>query len=289
MGSRIHLKRYGFIFSSICLTSCVTNSGLLSDAVSDNNRYHLSKIRKGMVEAQVLQIMRQPHKYENFEIGEDIYDVWFYVTNPTVLGQSQMVAQNLTPLSFKNAVLVGTGYDYYYYITKEMEKQRAAARPPPEPTMPLVQPRAPQTTRQVEPENKDLEESLKKATKPASSPNQENLQPSPKPTAPILSFGFAEKPIAKIRKGMTEEQIKGMMGEPLDTQVFELGEDVYNVWFYEASHRAPLTFKNGQLVGMTREYYDGIRQAAGDDRIEGYDKKGEQMQQDASEQDFDFW
>src|SRR5262245_55526438 len=110
------MKGYGVILSAVCLTGCVSNTALQYDAVSTTNLYHLAKIRKGMNEAQVLQVMRQPYEYETFELDEDIYDVWFYVTNPTVLGQSRMVAQNLTPLSFKNGILVGTGYDYYYFI-----------------------------------------------------------------------------------------------------------------------------------------------------------------------------
>src|SRR5579872_5592875 len=114
------MKFRWLIVSGVCLAGCVSNTGLQTDAVSETNRYRLSRVRKGMYEAQVLSVMRQPYNYETFQIGEDVYDVWFYVTNPTVLGQSRMVAQNLTPLSFKNGILVGTGYDYYYFITREM-------------------------------------------------------------------------------------------------------------------------------------------------------------------------
>ena len=321
------MKWCGLIFSGICLAGCMTNKGLETDAVADNNRYHLSKVRKGMYEAQVLSIMRQPYKYESFELGEDIYDVWFYVTNPTVLGQSRMVAQNLTPLSFKNGVLVGTGYDYYYYVTRESAKQAAAALPP-EPKTPPVQPRPPSQTpeaptqapapksKKTSPaENKGLEESLQKAVKPTSPPPQspapapkqskpETLQPDPKPTAPILSLTepdaeqgncaslFSRKSgLSKVRKGMSEAEVQEAMGAPVDSQSFELGEDNYEVWFYETknSHRIPLTFKNGILVSTTSDYYEGIKQAASHDQVNGYDKKGERMQQDEMEQDFDYW
>lgn len=82
------------------------------------NQYRLARVRKGMGQKQVLQVMHKPYKYETFEIEEDVYDVWFYVTRTTVLDQSRMVPQNLTPLTFKNGILVGTGYTYYYYLVK---------------------------------------------------------------------------------------------------------------------------------------------------------------------------
>lgn len=331
------MKWYWFILSGLCITGCMSNKGLETDAVSENNRYRLSRVRKGMYEAQVLSVMKQPYQYETFNLGEDVYDVWFYVTNPTVLGQSRMVAQNLTPLSFKNGILVGTGYDYYYYITREMAKQRAAETPPVE-KKPLVQPRPPAkavesapepqpTKKPLSPENKDLEESLNKAFKPtgAQTPKStrakkapplqkgaqpvppaesgsESLQPHPKPSAPILSFAapvvkrrdfFAAKTsLSKVRKGMSETEVEQKIGEPVDTESYELGDDHYDVWFYDTNKsngRTPLTFKNGFLVGMTAEYYEGIKQAASHDQVHGYDKQGERMQQDESEQNFDYW
>ncbi|HSX10597.1 MAG TPA: hypothetical protein VLF94_02635 [Chlamydiales bacterium] len=303
------MKFRWLIVSGVCLAGCVSNTGLQTDAVSETNRYRLSRVRKGMYEAQVLSVMRQPYNYETFQIGEDVYDVWFYVTNPTVLGQSRMVAQNLTPLSFKNGILVGTGYDYYYFITREMAKQRAAEAPPKE-VIPPVQPRAPKPTTaapskaEPEVENKGLEKSLQKAVEPTPTqgPNPGNLQPSPQPTAPIISNAEppakrrrlfplgAKQPISQVRKGMSEDEVQGIMGAPVDTQTFELGEDIYNVWFYgSGKKRTPLTFKNGKLAGMTNDYYNGIKQAASHDQIEGYDKKGERMQQDETEQDFDYW
>lgn len=327
------MKWYWLILSGLCVAGCMSNKGLETDAVSENNRYRLSRVRKGMYEAQVLSIMKQPYQYETFNLGEDVYDVWFYVTNPTVLGQSRMVAQNLTPLSFKNGILVGTGYDYYYYITRETAKQSAAEMPPVE-KKPLVEPRTsakpteseqvPQTKKKLSPENKDLEESLNKAFKPTgpqtpkstgvqkaakppkaappAEPGSESLQPHPKPSAPILSFAapvikrrdlFAAKTsLAKIRKGMSETDVQQQIGEPVDTESYHLGEDYYDVWFYEtnkSNSRTPLTFKNGFLVGTTTDYYNGIKQAASHDQVDGYDKKGERMQQDESEQDFDYW
>ena len=74
---RILLKCHWLILSVACLAGCMANNALQYDSVATNNLYHLARVRKGMNETQVLQIMRQPYDYETFELGEDIYDVWF--------------------------------------------------------------------------------------------------------------------------------------------------------------------------------------------------------------------
>ena len=38
-----------------------------------------------MNEREVMHIMHKPYRYEVFEFGADVYDVWFYVTKTTVL------------------------------------------------------------------------------------------------------------------------------------------------------------------------------------------------------------
>jgi hypothetical protein len=68
--------------------------------------------------------MRQPYETESYTIDPDIYDVWFYVTKPGVLGQTRMVPQNLTPLTFKNGIFIGEGFNYYNYLVKLYEKQQ---------------------------------------------------------------------------------------------------------------------------------------------------------------------
>ncbi len=89
------------------------NMGLSSLADSETNISNLTQVSKGMTEREVLRAMRQPYEYDTICIGEDVYDIWFYTTSPTVLGQSRMVPQNLTPLVFKNGILIGQGYNIY--------------------------------------------------------------------------------------------------------------------------------------------------------------------------------
>lgn len=303
------MKRLWLVASTLCLVGCVSNTALEYQAVSQKNLYHITKVRKGMSEKEVFAIMRQPYKYETFELGEDVYDVWFYVTQTTVLGQSRMVPQNLTPLSFRNGILAGTGYDYYYFVTREQAKLEAAQtppKPPPPAPPPLREPA--QTTPPPQPENIELEKSLQKATAPSkqkpSTPQTEqpgNLQKVDQPTAPILSsigpspkkltsFFGVRNPFSGLDKGMSEEDVSALLGKPEKTEVYQLGDDVYDVWFYKKkASNAPLTFKNGLLVGMTQEYYEGIRQAAGDTHVDGYDQGGERMQEAEIEQDFNNW
>ena len=106
----------------------MASNALTYDSQATINQSHLARVRKGMSEKQVLQIMRKPYSYETFQVEDDVYDVWFYVTKPTGLDQTRMVAQNLTPLTFKNGILVGNGYTWYYYAMKaesmELEPQK---------------------------------------------------------------------------------------------------------------------------------------------------------------------
>jgi outer membrane protein assembly factor BamE (lipoprotein component of BamABCDE complex) len=103
----------------LLLSGCLANNGLGTMADSEVNISRISRLYIGMKQTEVLQIMRQPYSHETFEINDATYDVWFYVTRPTVLGQSRMVPQNLTPLTFKNGELIGWGFAYYDYLLKE--------------------------------------------------------------------------------------------------------------------------------------------------------------------------
>lgn len=142
---------FGKMFSSFVILAtfchCMSNQGLSTLALANLNVYHFSFLTVGMSQKEVVKIMRKPYSYESFEIGNDIYDVWFYITSPSVLGQSRMVPQNLTPLAFKNGILLGWGYRYYNTFLEETAKNNTAAKsklplamssrknppPPPEP------------------------------------------------------------------------------------------------------------------------------------------------------------
>lgn len=260
------MKYMYFVVSAIGLVGCMANNSLEYDSVASNNLYHIARIRKGMSEGQVVRIMHKPYSYETFEVGEDVYDVWFYVTRTTGLDQTRMVPQNLTPLTFKNGILVGTGYYWYYYVMKEQTDQAAAEAGP-------VEPRKTQDQ-----EDKEFEDALK---------------PYPDQTTQAASSVKIKAPLAKIdlskaRIGMTETEVTNILGSPTSLESYQVGQDVYDVWFYEDKSK-PLTFKNGVLVAKTPSYYNKIKKASKSTQVNGYDQRGEQMEEGESEQNFDYW
>lgn len=264
------MKRYWLILSSVFLASCVSNNALQYEAVSSNNVSHMARVRQGMSEKQVLYIMHKPYKYETFEVEDDIYDVWFYVTKTTGLDQSRMVPQNLTPLTFKNGVLVGTGYYWYYFAMREQAADVASQAPP-----------APKPKSQNA-EDKEFEKTLDEAAKPSREPVQPPQEPVQTATGPISIVKPWKAPMSKIQKGMSEQEVNRILGSPLNNETFQIGNDRYDAWFY--SNQPPLTFKNGALVGMTMDYYEKVKQSGSQ-----VDETQQRMQEDDSDQNFNFW
>lgn len=250
------MKSYLLMVSCICLASCMTNNALEYDSVSLTNQYHMARVRKGMSELQVLQIMHKPYKYETYKTAEDVYDVWFYVTRTTGLDQSRMVPQNMTPLTFKNGVLVGTGYSWYYHAMNEEAAEKTKANPPPE-----------------KPKSQELEDREFEKT----------LQPEPKAN-PKTALASAPK----VELGMTEAEVTHRLGAPNRHETYYIGDDTYDVWFYSSS-KAPLTFKNSVLTGTSTSYYKKIKQSGKPDQVDGYDRESERMEEDESEQNFNYW
>jgi outer membrane protein assembly factor BamE (lipoprotein component of BamABCDE complex) len=389
--------------------------------MSETNTYHLALVRKGMSEKQVLQIMHKPYSYESFEVGEDVYDVWFYVTRTTGLDQTRMVPQNLTPRTFKNGVLAGTGYSWYYYAMKEQSNAVEALNPHPKPKSQADEDkafervlRAPNGT--PAPQKSGIEKALEAPKSEEKLPNNVHIisdneltqgscpkrvcgedrfraiskgmtekqvigilgepvsyetfefegnvfdvwfydtvasksgkpsivpqnrtpltfqnavlislsdeeffvikqqaiisaakkSPSPsqeprriphqkksifKPYVPKTPMGVSGKLFTKVRKGMTEDEIMILLGSTTDQESYSLGSDVYDIWFYEVdsgkqTKSIPLTFKNGMLIGTTEEEYQKVQKAAEPDQVDGYDRKDERMQEEESEQNFNYW
>jgi hypothetical protein len=116
------MNRWVICIASLFLTfyGCATSNALRTTAVSERNVNNLARLNLGMSEKQVLCIMKAPYKEEAFQSTDDSYDVWFYVTNPTVMSQTRMVTFNLTPISFRNKKLIGIGYVYYRFLRSRL-------------------------------------------------------------------------------------------------------------------------------------------------------------------------
>lgn len=115
-----------FLWTPILFLStagCMSNQGLETESWATNNVYRLWYVEKGMTQAEVRLKMGEPYERASYQLEGDKYDTWFYVTKGTVLGQSRMVPQNLTPLTFLNGSLVGWGYPYYNTIRERYERE----------------------------------------------------------------------------------------------------------------------------------------------------------------------
>ena len=166
-----------FLLGLSMLYGCMPNESLSAAAAAETNVYHISLLHRGMNQVEVLKIMRHPYSDQVYYLDEDIFDVWFYVTGNVVLGQSRMMPMNLTPLVFKNGILIGWGNGYYNMVkSRELEAERAKLPPP---TVPVQE-------RGIE--NKELEKSLEKTLqtqpqKPVSPGISPNAQPSKTPSS----------------------------------------------------------------------------------------------------------
>ncbi len=204
------------------LAGCsVGNDSLYTGSVSEKNINNLARLDIGMNQAAVLQIMRKPYDSEVLQIGSDSYELWYYITSVTGLGQTRMVAQNLTPLAFKNGTLIGWGYDYYRWLMKqeglERQAQKKAALPQ---------------------EDKALEKALKTTTPSNSAPTS---VPTSTPQVPIEkaieATSGASSPLsmsrapAKPKENETPPEKKKPPLKPEDEEMLEEeSEQNFNYW-----------------------------------------------------------
>ncbi len=112
------MKRLGFFLlaSGLFWTGCIGNDSLGTATTAQRNIENLARISIGMTSDQVFQIMRQPYRSEVFELDDNRYEVWFYVTSITLMEQKKLTHTNLTPLTFKNGSLQGKGYTHYHAL-----------------------------------------------------------------------------------------------------------------------------------------------------------------------------
>lgn len=274
------MRRHWLILG-IFAGGCLASNGLQYEAMSETNQYRLALVQKGMSEKQVLHIMHKPYSYESFVVDEDIYDIWFYVTRPTGLDQTRMVPQNLTPLTFKNGVLVGTGYQWYYFAMRENVTQISPQSTPVE---------RPKTQTQKE-EDVEFEKTLrsipqKRSAQPAPTQQPPAKQEKLPPNVHIISQKEPTPSLSKVKLGMTESEVMNRLGEAENQETFKAAGYTYNVLFYQIGNKTvPLTFRDGILIGKTEEKYNQVKNECPD----CYNKAGERLEEDESEQNFDYW
>lgn len=185
----------------LALTGCAGNDGLYTLDASNKNVYRISSLAVGMSQTLVLQIMKQPYSHQSFERGESVYDIWFYITTPTVLGQTRMVPQNLTPLAFKDGILIGWGFNYYNHFKKQQEEVLNQTEGKPQKENPEA------------PDN-ELENTLKKLPLSHSS-SEKSTSMSSKPKQPTEAPKTEEKK-PEPKKPLLDEQDDDMLDDATD-------------------------------------------------------------------------
>lgn len=121
----------GFLFFSLLLFVGCAGSPLATGAKAEENTFNMAYIRIGMSEDQVYNVMGRPYDIETYEMDEEYFEVWFYVTRRVDLGQTRLVPGNFTPLVFQDGFLVGWGKNYYNHlldIENAREKRREDLR-----------------------------------------------------------------------------------------------------------------------------------------------------------------
>lgn len=141
----------------------MANRSLSTESAAQINVYHLKQICIGMTQEEVFQIMNYPQIDEQVVHEQICYDVWFYVTRTTVLGQSELVPRNLTPLIFKEGILVAKGYDYYNRLFEEDAEPSGGRKP----------------SRDLE--DIQIEKALRGRQKPQQLPQEQNVPPGQQP------------------------------------------------------------------------------------------------------------
>ena len=73
--------------------------------------------------------------------------------------------------------------------------------------------------------------------------------------------------LAKVKEGMTKEEVLSIMGKPLEKEIYNKPD----VWFYYTESKwsdgnstsdecTPLVFEEGKLIGVGEEFYKKYRQ-----------------------------
>jgi outer membrane protein assembly factor BamE (lipoprotein component of BamABCDE complex) len=104
-----------FCLAFIGLIGC-GGSPLATGQLAEKNKIYLMKLKADMTKAEVRRVMGNPYKIEIKTIDNSKYEIWYYVTAGTFLGQYEYLDKNFTPIIFKNEKVLGWGRYYYDYI-----------------------------------------------------------------------------------------------------------------------------------------------------------------------------
>ncbi len=267
------MKRLGFFLlaSGLFWTGCIGNDSLGTATTAQRNIENLARISIGMTSDQVFQIMRQPYRSEVFELDDNRYEVWFYVTSITLMEQKKLTHTNLTPLTFKNGVLQGKGYTHYQaLLTQEEAKTKAedesdsrrdkniekALQPPPGPAKPVKpipappEP-APKTPAKQKPKSSTYPPQAKQppdAKQPPAPVQPTQPPPSVQPTTPPKTAPTQNK-VSMSKKPSSDQPPEKTPDQPDNTTK----KPVKDKKASDSKSNVPLTEKDQQMIDQEQE------------------------------------
>ena len=109
------MNKWIVLMLAIMLMNC-SNSPMVTSRDAEKNKIDMMQLKIGMSQKDVREIMGNPYKTKEEVIGGESYQVWFYLTKGTMLGQTELVDENFTPIVFKDEIVIGWGYHYYDYL-----------------------------------------------------------------------------------------------------------------------------------------------------------------------------
>lgn len=103
---------------------------LHTQALAERNISYIQQdLLLGMSQVEVLEVMNQPYGHAKIELNQKIYEVWFYITRASILGQTSMTLRNLTPLIFEKGRLSDWGYAAYRTLLSKKNRPEDSSIP----------------------------------------------------------------------------------------------------------------------------------------------------------------
>ncbi len=264
----------------LLLTGCLANNSLGTQTNAQININRLQQVSIGMTQEEVFQIMRYPAIEENVDYNDLCFDIWFYVTRVTVLDQSKLMPRNLTPLIFKDGILVAKGYDYYNYLLNE---QKGYEKYP--------------SRRSDTQENEPLEEALKTPAASTAAPQkqQQKKTPTKAPQTPKTPQKQNQNsPSSSHPQKQSQQQVAPEQGAPL--------QPVSPTPVQPPPPAQPQAGQQSPQVSMSskpqpsKKHPEANPEESTPQKPEDQDKKGlkwseedKRMQEQSQEQNFDYW
>ena len=170
------------LWLTVCSGGCSTPWGTIR-----RNIEHSRDLRVGMTKSEVLEIMGEPIRDENFCKP----DIWYYYIE-MVWGDGLTTEDECMPLVFENGLLIGWGNDFYVSHRLKRKNEEPVHNPEPENPDPQAKDAAPAADAKPVTETAPATDEkpatvTKPEVKPATAPEPEvkpAAAPSPAPAAP---------------------------------------------------------------------------------------------------------